>query len=104
MKVEATSGTGALENEVFYQTRGFSAQGQSLGIEYGNGLQSTNLYYTNSKRLSAMYTWNPSAGTTNQHLTYTYDRVSNIKTITMTTTMGPGIPLDPTPTLAMKAG
>ena len=26
-----------------------------------------------------------------------------IKTITMTTTMGPGIPLDPTPTLAMKA-
>jgi large subunit ribosomal protein L1 len=27
-----------------------------------------------------------------------------IKTITMTTTMGPGIKLDPTPTLAMKAG
>ena len=27
-----------------------------------------------------------------------------IKSITLTTTMGPGIPLDPTPTLAMKAG
>jgi large subunit ribosomal protein L1 len=27
-----------------------------------------------------------------------------VKTITMTTTMGPGIKLDPTPTLAMKAG
>jgi large subunit ribosomal protein L1 len=26
-----------------------------------------------------------------------------IKTITMATTMGPGIPLDPTPTLAMRA-
>jgi large subunit ribosomal protein L1 len=26
-----------------------------------------------------------------------------IKTITLTTTMGPGIKLDPTPTLAMKA-
>lgn len=27
-----------------------------------------------------------------------------IRTITLTTSMGPGIPLDPTPTLAMKAG
>jgi large subunit ribosomal protein L1 len=27
-----------------------------------------------------------------------------IRTITLTTTMGPGIRLDPTPTLAMKAG
>ncbi|MBI3852883.1 MAG: hypothetical protein HY298_21725 [Verrucomicrobia bacterium] len=76
--VVSTAGTGTAET--FYRPLGFNALGQPLGIAFGNGLQSTNLYYANSKRLQRLKTTAPGGGW-HQDLSYTYDKVSNLKSI-----------------------
>ena len=67
-------------NLVFYQPQGFNAMSQIVGITFGNGVASTNDYYPRSKRLKRFATFK--SGTSNiQDLAYTYDRVSNLKSI-----------------------
>ncbi|MBI5388209.1 MAG: glycohydrolase toxin TNT-related protein [Verrucomicrobia bacterium] len=67
-------------NTVYYTARGFDALGQLLGVNFGNGVITTNDYYTNSHRLRKVVTYK--SGSTNiQGLTYTYDKVSNLKSI-----------------------
>jgi len=93
-QVRSLSGT--VTQEVFYSTPVFSALGQLTSVKYGNtGANQrtiTNLYHANSKRLQRMWTTNP-AGGYHQDLAYTYDRVSNVKSITDSVTpsgMGSG--------------
>ncbi len=67
-------------NTVFYTARGFDAQGQLLGVNFGNNTITTNDYYANSKRLKGVAT--AKSGSTNvQSLGYSYDKVSNLKGI-----------------------
>lgn len=67
-------------NTVFWTARGFNALGQSLGANFGNGVSTTNDYYANSKRLKRVFTYK--GATKQQDLTYTFDKVSNLKGIT----------------------
>jgi RHS repeat-associated protein len=57
----------------------FNALGQITGYTYGNGVVTTNQYFANSKRLQRMTA--SVRGTNHQDLSYTFDTVSNIKTI-----------------------
>jgi RHS repeat-associated protein len=68
-------------NTVFFTARGFNSLGQTLGANFGNSVVTTNDYYASTKRLRKTATFK--TGSTNiQDLTYTYDKVSNVKTIT----------------------
>ncbi len=68
-------------NTAFFVARGFNSLGQSLGVNFGNGVVTTNDYFAATKRLRKTATFK--TGSTNiQDLTYTYDKVSNVKTIT----------------------
>jgi RHS repeat-associated protein len=68
-------------NLAYYQIRGFNALGQQVGINFGNGVISTNDYWTTSKRLRRVVTFK--SGSTNiQDLTYSYDKAANVKSIT----------------------
>jgi len=67
-------------NTVFYAARGFNAQGQLLGLTFGNGVVTTNDYYANSKRPKGVATAKPGSANL-QNLGYTYDKVSNLKGI-----------------------
>jgi RHS repeat-associated protein len=78
VKVESLCGTGA--NEVFYFAQGFNALGQLTGYTNGNGVVTTYSYFTNTKRLQRIQAVKTGIGT-HQDLTYTYDKVSNIKSI-----------------------
>jgi RHS repeat-associated protein len=77
-QVRSLAGTGT--QETFYTPSGFNAQGQLTGINFGNGLQTTYDYFGNSKRLQRIRTTKPGSGY-HQDLSYTYDKVSNVKTI-----------------------
>ncbi|MGN6642882.1 MAG: toxin TcdB middle/N-terminal domain-containing protein, partial [Verrucomicrobiota bacterium] len=74
-QVKQVGGSGT----VFWSAQGFNAVGQLTGITFGNGVATTFGYYANSKRLQQNLT---TKGTINlQNLSYTYDRVSNLKSI-----------------------
>ncbi len=77
-KVESLCGTGG--NVVFYKLGALSELGQILNYTNGNTLVTSYSYYTNSKRLQQMKTPKPVSGF-HHDLTYTYDKVSNIKSI-----------------------
>ena len=67
-------------NTTYYAVRGFDALGQLLGVNFGNNVITTNDYYPNSKRLRKVGTYK--SGSTNiQSLSYSYDRVSNLKSV-----------------------
>lgn len=67
-------------NTVFYAATGFNALGQLLGINFGNGVATANSYFANSHRVQRVTT--AKSGSTNiQDLTYSYDKVSNLKSI-----------------------
>ena len=61
----------------FYQATSFTPLDQLAGITYGNGVTATYSYYGNSKRLQSAVT---SGGL--QNLSYTYDQVADILSIT----------------------
>jgi RHS repeat-associated protein len=67
-------------NTVFYAARGFNQLKQLIGVNFGNGVVTTNDYYTNSLRLRRTTTFKI-GGTNIQNLSYTYDKVSNLKSI-----------------------
>jgi len=76
-QVKSLAGTGTQES--FYMPQGFDAQGQLVASIDGTGCITTNIYYSNSKRLQRVWTYR---GTTNlQDLSYTYDTVSDLKSI-----------------------
>jgi RHS repeat-associated protein len=62
-------------NTVFYAVRGFNALNQLLGVNFGNGVVTTNGYYSVSRRLQKIGT---SKSTGIQSLTYTYDALGNV--------------------------
>ena len=65
-------------NTVFYAAKGFSAMRQLLGVNFGNGIQTSNTFYPVSLRLQKI----TSAKTTNvQSLTYTFDAIGNVKSV-----------------------
>jgi RHS repeat-associated protein len=67
-------------NTVFYAAQSFNARGQLIGVSFGNSVVTTNDYFANSLRLRQFAT--RKTGSTNiQDLTYTYDKVSNLKSI-----------------------
>ncbi len=77
VQVKSLAGTGT--QEIFYTPQGFNALGQLTGYTDGAGVVTANTYYNNSKRLQRVWAYK---GTTNlQDLTYTYDTVSDIKSI-----------------------
>jgi len=61
----------------YYTAQGFNAIGQLNGITFGNGLATTYTYYPNSHRLQNLTT-----SGSRQNLTYTYDKVSNLISVT----------------------
>jgi len=66
-------------NTVYFTAKGFDTFKRLKGIAFGNGVQTSNFFYTVSQRLQRI----TSAKTTNiQHLTYWYDAVGNITRIT----------------------
>ncbi len=73
-QVQSTCGTGS--NETFYTANGFNEVGQLTNMVFGNGVQTTLNYYTNSKRLNNIITTKTSV--TLQSLGYTYDAMSDI--------------------------
>ncbi len=75
-QVQQVGGSGT----VYYAARGFNALDQPLGVNFGNGVVTTNNYFTNSHRLQQVVTFK-SGGTNLQNLAYTYDQVANIKSI-----------------------
>lgn len=76
-QVRSLSGTGI--QEIFYTPLGFNAQGQMIAYTNGNGVISTNIYYANSTRLQRVQVYK---GTNYlQDLSYTYDTVSDLKSI-----------------------
>ena len=77
--VVALCGTGA-SNEVFYTARGFNEAGQGTNVLYGNDLQTTYQFYTNTFRLKRMFTTKPVSGN-HQDLTYSYNKLSSITNI-----------------------
>jgi hypothetical protein len=44
-------------NTVFWAARGFNALGQLIGVNFGNGVVTTNDYFANSKRLRRVVTF-----------------------------------------------
>jgi len=62
---------------------GFNEVGQLTGLNFGNGVRTTNEYHPRSRRLKSIVTFK--VGSTNvQSLAYTYDAVANVKSITDT--------------------
>jgi len=76
-QVESLAGTGT--KEVFYGAPLFNALGQLVSCTNGNGVLTTNLYFANSKRIQRMKA--SKGATVLQDLAYTYDKVSNLKSI-----------------------
>jgi len=76
-QVKSIAGTGA--NETFYTPGGFNALGLLTSYTNGNGVISAYAYYGNSARLRNVTTG--TATTNYQNLTYTYDTVSDVKSI-----------------------
>ena len=83
IKVESTSGVPD-SNEVFYEPEGYNVYGQLTGVDFGNGVESRYEFYTYSKRLKRIKTYTDAndPNTYLQDLTYTFDKLSNIKSIT----------------------
>jgi RHS repeat-associated protein len=77
VRVESLWGTGA--NEVFYQAGGFNELHQETTVAYGNGRTTQNEYYAHTRRLKRMTT---GGGSTIQDISYTYDKVSNLLSVT----------------------
>ena len=69
---------------MFYEPEGFNVYGQLTGVDYGNGVESRYEFYTYSKRLKRIVTYTDvnDPNTYLQDLTYTFDKVSNITSIT----------------------
>src|SRR5665213_214988 len=63
-------------NTVYYAAKGFNALDQLLGVNFGNGVQTTNTFYPVSLRLQKIVT---SKSATLQSLTYTFDALGNVK-------------------------
>ena len=77
--VRSTAGTG--ENETFYAPQGFDADGRAIGVEYGNGVATEFDYYTYSKRLRRVHTYQTATRHELFDLVYTFDEASNITNI-----------------------
>jgi RHS repeat-associated protein len=74
-QVKQVGGSGT----IYFAAKGFNALNQSFGVNFGNGIQTTNSYYLISKRLNQIASFK----TTNiQSLAYSYDQIGNIKGIT----------------------
>lgn len=73
-QVKQVGGSGT----VFFTTKGFNAMNQSLGANFGNGVQTANSYYLLSKRLNSIVT---SKSTNIQSLAYSYDAIGNFTNI-----------------------
>lgn len=73
-QVKQVGGSGT----VYYAVNGFNGMGQLLGVNFGNGIKTTNTYYLLSRRLNKI----TSAKTANiQSLTYTFDAIGNVSNI-----------------------
>jgi RHS repeat-associated protein len=77
VKVESLWGTGA--DVVFYRASNFNEDDQPTVINYGNGASTQTQFYTAPRRLKRTYTSAP--GGAIQDITYTYDKISNIKSV-----------------------
>jgi RHS repeat-associated protein len=66
-------------NTVYYAAQGFNALRQLLGVNFGNGIVTTNSYYPVSLRLQKILT---SKSSNLQSLTYTFDAIGNVKGVT----------------------
>jgi RHS repeat-associated protein len=67
-------------NEVFYSSPVFDELRRVVRFQYGNGVQTVVSNYPNSKRLCRIRASN--SGTDVQNLTYCYDKVANVASIT----------------------
>jgi RHS repeat-associated protein len=76
-KVESLWGTGA--DEVFYQASGFNEMHQETTVSFGNGRSTQYQYYEHTRRLKHVLT---TGGSTIQDVNYTYDKASNIASVT----------------------
>jgi len=74
------SSCGTISNETFYTAQSFDEFGRVTQFTYGNGVGTVITNYPNSKRLLGITS--AKGGTNLQSLAYTYDTVSNIKSIT----------------------
>lgn len=74
-EVQQVGGSGT----AYYTANGFNGLGQLLGVNFGNGVKTTNSYYLLSHRLNQITT---SKTASIQSLTYTFDAVGNVKGIT----------------------
>lgn len=75
-QVRSLAGTGT--QECFYTAIGFNKSDQLLGYTNGNGVLTTNIYYPNSARIQRVIAYK---ATTNQDLTYCYDKVSDVTNV-----------------------
>jgi RHS repeat-associated protein len=79
-EIRSLAGTGA--EEVFYSAPKFDQAGKLTNVVYGSAQQQVRYeYYKRSQRLKNKTVQN-SGGVYHQNLTYTYDAVSNVKSIT----------------------
>jgi RHS repeat-associated protein len=76
-RVESLWGTPG-GNVVFYQASGFNELHQETAVAYGNGRSTQYEYYDHTRRLKRLTT---GGGSTIQDISYTYDKVSNIKSV-----------------------
>lgn len=64
---------------LFYDAQGFDELSRARRINFGNGVYTTNIYYSISKRLSQIVS---TKSTNVQSLAYSYDAIGNLKSIT----------------------
>lgn len=77
IQVKSLAGTGT--QEIFYTPVTINELGQVTSYTNGAGTLTTNLFFANSKRLQEVKA--STGGTNHQHLAYTYDKASNLKSI-----------------------
>jgi len=77
LKVQHASGT-----PVYFTAKGYNDLSQLLGINLGNGTESTFSFYAKTRRLQSILSKQTSAATNFQNLSYTYNQVADLTAIT----------------------
>jgi len=67
---------------LYFQSKGYAAQGELLGATLGNGTEINYTYFPKTRRLQNLTSKKTSAGTNFQALAYTYNQVSDLTAIT----------------------
>ena len=67
---------------VYFQAKGYNELGQLLGINFGNGTETTNAYFAKTRRLQSIISKKSGAATNFQNLVYTYNEVADLTAIT----------------------